>query len=290
MMRRCSVVILVALVLALVPAWGFEGLEPTHKHFGVQTRVFRIISQYWSIQNLFFQMIQDHSEESEAAYLRACEIYEKQNVDFGKVLLSAAADKEREVMSIISDIYKSHSFESRQALYPALAILRFDVLQGNKSLTEDEFREYFPGYGYTEPGYKYRKGRELSREFKGFHWQQEEVSISTTWNVTLTVNIDVLAILQGWLTGGLIKNLQVSEQFTMNVNGQPMICFNVSFQRVKAITTKTNRKFEVNKIWFELQRAKISGWSTGPFEPCGKTYEILHEPTGEEVVTNISTN
>jgi hypothetical protein len=66
-----------------------------------------------------------------------------------------------------------------------------------------------------------------------------------------------------------------------------MIVCNVTFQRIKSIVTKTNRKFEINKVWFELLRAESSFWSDGDWEYVGKTYEILQEPTGEAVVTSI---
>ena len=101
----------------------------------------------------------------------------------------------------------------------------------------------------------------------------------------MTISLDLLQILQGWLTGGVIKNLVVSEPYQANLNGQPLLVVNVSFQRIKAIIIKTNRRFEINRVWFALLRARR--WSTGPWVPVGKTYEIIFEPTGEEIVTGI---
>lgn len=288
-MFKRSMVLALAFVMVLSTGWAFDGYAPDHKNFKTQTQVFNVVHQFWTVNELFYQISVNHTPDLEEQYLKASEIYEKQSLEMGKLLLSTLEDRNREVVEVVSEIYKSFDPISRMALYPAIGYLRVAIVQDPRApLTQQEFKEYFPGYGYGEPGYKYRKGREIDREPKGCTWQQEETSITTTWNVELVVTLDILNILAGWATGGIIKDLQVGPQETVNVNGTPMIVCKVSFTRVKAITTKTNRKFEVNKIWFELMRAKVSGWSTGPWELCGKTYEILHEPTGEEVVIGIS--
>ncbi len=286
MFRKFAVLFLV--LLSVSSACAFDGITPEHKLFNLQTQIFTLVNHYWACTELLIKFAQDPSDANFDEYSKAVEIQKKLNIDLGKGIL-VSLERTRENIEFLSEIYKSLEPNARQALYPSLGFLRTELLQLDKApLTEAEFREYFPGYGYTEPGYKYRKGREVEREFKGTTWQSEEHSITSTWNVELTISIDLLDILRKLLSNGTIKNLKEGPHFEQNVNGQPMICLKVSFQLIKAIVTKTNRKFDVNKVWFELLRAKISGWSTGPYEVCGKTYEILQEPTGEEVVTGIT--
>ncbi|HNV69059.1 MAG TPA: hypothetical protein PKO06_05130, partial [Candidatus Ozemobacteraceae bacterium] len=266
-MRLRVIVGIVLVCLALNPVFAFDGVAPDHKSFRYQTLVFNNVHQFWVVNELYAQMAQQGEATDKNVvdkYNQACEIYQKQSAELGRVILSTLDDN-REIISLVSDIYKSFDTNSRVALYPALnVVFQAVVAEWRGPLTEAEFREYFPGYGYTEPGFKYRKGREIDREYKGQTWQSEEQSVTTTWNVELTVTLDVLNILKGWLSGGIIKNLVVKEQTTTSMGGgEPMIVFKVTFQLVKAIVTKTNRKFEVNKIWFELLRAKSSGYSTG---------------------------
>jgi len=288
-MFKRSTILVLAFVLVLSTAGAFGGYGPDHKNFKLQAQVFSVVHQFWTVNELFYQVSLNHTPALEEQYLQASDLYEKQSLDMGKQLLNGLESRSRELLEVLSEIYKSFDPISRMALYPSIGYLRVALLQEHRApLTDQEFKEYFPGYGYGEPGFKYRKGRELEREPKGSTWQQEEQSITTTWNVELVVTLDILNILAGMATSGAIKDLQVGPQQTMEVNGQPMIVVKVTFTRVKAITTKTNRKFEVNKIWFELLRAKVSGWSTGPWETCGKTYEIINEPTGEDVVIGIS--
>jgi len=289
MLKRFTVAMVLLVLFGLSPCQAFDGYNPSNKYFKLQTEVFNVIHQYWAVTDLFLAYTANPTDENYNALINATDIYKKISLDLGKKLLSSLEDKNREVIEVISDIYKSFDPNCRQPFYDFVGFLKTAIIQEYKGvLTEAEFREYFPGYGYTEPGYKYRKGREVERENKGITWQSEEHSITTTFNVELTINIDLLGILQGLLSSGVIKDLKVGPKFETNVNGQPMIVCKVSFQVIKAITTKTNRKFEVNKIWFELLRAKISGWTVGPFELCGKTYEIINEPTGEEVVTGLT--
>lgn len=290
-MHTKKVIAVLILLVGLVcgQAYAFDGVQPGTKLYPVQQKIFKAIADYWEVQELFVKYVSDQSQENEQNWNAAIENHTHRCVEIGKSVMLSVKKSQYGQIDMLSDIYKSLPDGARNALYPTLGYLKFEIThKADDFLTEEKFREYFPGYGYSEPGFKYRKGRELDREEKGVTWVLEEQSISTTWNVSLTVSIDILNILSGMVTGGMIKNLKVSEQFTMNVGGTPMIVCNVSFQRIKAIVTKTNRKFEVNKVWFELLRSKSSSWSnSAAWEPCGKTYEILQEPTGESVVTGI---
>ncbi|MFZ5949509.1 MAG: hypothetical protein ACOYXC_02295, partial [Candidatus Rifleibacteriota bacterium] len=214
----------VLFALASMQVMAFDGVLPGDKLFPVQERIFRAISNYWLVQETYNQYGSNPTQENETAWNTAIKSHTDLCVRLGKEVLSSIKKNQYSQVEMLSDIYKSLPTGARVALYPALGYMKVEIIQENqKYLTEEKFREYFPGYGYTEPGYKYRKGREIEREYKGVTWQSEEHSISTTWNVNLTISIDLLNILSGLVTGGAIKDLKVGEQFTMNVGGQPMI-------------------------------------------------------------------
>ncbi|GAB4282041.1 MAG: hypothetical protein Kow0029_27380 [Candidatus Rifleibacteriota bacterium] len=282
--------ILTAILFAIVclPAMAFDGFLPGNKLYPAQQSIFKAVSDYWQLQETFYKYMTEPNDANEIAWNEAIHAQSASSINVGKQVLKSIKNKQYGEIELLSEIYKSLPQGAREALYPALGFLKVEITQDNyKYLSEEKFREYFPGYGYTEPGYKYRKGRELDREYKGVTWQSEEHSISTTWNVNLTISIDLLNILSGLVTSGVIKDLKVGPKYQMNVGGQPMIVCNVTFQRIKSVVTKTNRKFDINKVWFELLRAKSSIWTEGEWKVCGKTYEILQEPTGEAVVTGI---
>lgn len=289
-MRLKSLVLMLTVLFAGVfgQLFAFDGVDTEHPLFNTQQAIFTSIADYWQVQEMFVKYIDEQNNETETNWNKAIKSHTNKSVQIGKQVMQSVKKCHYGQLELLSDIFKSLPDGAKNALYPALGHMKFEIThKADSFLTEEKFREYFPGYGYSEPGYKYRKGRELDREYRGVRWQLEEHSISSTWNVNLTVSIDLINILTGMVTGGMIKNLQVSEQYTMNVGGQPMIVCNVSFQRINAITTKTNRKLEINKVWFELLRAKSNWSNNASWEPTGKTYEILEEPTGEEVVTGI---
>ncbi|MFZ2955555.1 MAG: hypothetical protein WA705_01465 [Candidatus Ozemobacteraceae bacterium] len=286
--RRMVLAVLI-MMLGFAPVFAFDGLGPKDKGFDLQGQVFALVHQRWMISEMLIQLQNNPSPEAQEKYNTEINIYQKNGVELGKRIMNSLEDPNRDVIELVSAIYKSLDTVGRQGLYSALGYLKTAAnIEFNGRLSDAEFREYFPGYGYTEPGFKYRKGREVERENKGNHWQYEERTITSTFNVELTVSLDVLSILKGLVTGGVIKNLKVGDQFETNVGGTPMFVVKVSFQLIKSLVTKTNRKFEVNKIWFELLRSKDSGWgNAGTWEPVGKTYEIINEPTGETVTTEI---
>lgn len=282
------VTVLFLTLVSVMPGFAaFDGYAPGHKHFTLQTQAFQIVRQYWHTTDLLLEYTKNPTEENMARYNQSIEIHAKQSSELAKFLL-ATLDESIEPLEALSEMYKSLDPAARRSLTTALGVVKAAVVQQvTTKLTPEQFRGYFPGYGYTEPGYKYRKGREIDRENKGSTWQSEEQSIQTNFQAELTISIDLLDILKGMAAGGVIKNLKVDGPFEGHMNGQPLLLAKVSFQVIKTITTRTNRKFDVNKIWFELLRAKSNGWSTGEWEACGKTYEIINEPTGEEVVTNV---
>ena len=140
------------------------------------------------------------------------------------------------------------------------------------------FDTYFPGYGYVEPGFAYRKGREVAREYKGTTWVEEDRTITTSGSVELVIDFSLIPHLRQLEAEGVIKNLKIGEAVERT-------SVKVTFQASQTIVVKAKRKFDVNKIWFELLRAKGDPWwTTTPWEVCGRTYEIVNEPTGDVLV------
>lgn len=287
-MRFLKSLFVVSLVLICTGAFADVANSQATSVSQFELRVYQAIHNYWDVQDNFMNYIKDQTDENEAKWIESMDRHSKSSILIGKSVLKTLKVNEHSQVEMLSRIYKDLPVAARCSMFDILGYMKVESQQdASKYLNSKQFREYFPGYGYSDPGYKYRKGHEVDREYKGVTWQSEEQSISTTWNVHLTISIDLMKILTGWLSSGAIKNLKVGKQYNMDVGGQPMIVCDVSFQRIKAITTKTNRKFEINKVWFELLRAKSSVWSTGDWEKCGKTYEILQEPTGEMVVTGL---
>lgn len=267
---------------------NFEPVLPEHHLFQLQMQVFDVISYYWKVNDLFYKLSCNPTNENLLDEYNTISLqYQQKTINLASCLIKSLYTSFEQI-EFVSSIYKSLDHAARLALFPTIDIIKSASINELKPiLPPNKVDEYFPGYGYAEPGYKYRKGKEIGREYKGSQWQYEEQTLSTTWNVELVVTIDIVQILKNMLSSGAITNLNVGPQYEINMNGIPTLVCKVTFNRVKSLVTKINRKFDVNKVWFELWRAKYNGFTTGPWELCGKTYEIIYEPSGENVVTEI---
>jgi len=281
MARR--IVSLCTFILFASSAFAFDGLPPTHPLFGVQTRVFSVVHQYWYCSDLQIAYLKNPTQENLAKSDAATSAFKRQSADLG-VELRASLRSGTQTIQLVAEIYRSLPTGAKPCLFFTLGALRAESMHPEAAgQTSFAFEEYFPGYGYGDPKYKYRKGREVSRENKGTTWQEESRTVSSQFNAELVIELSLLPSLRNMETAGTIRNLKVGQQFEGAVAGQPTLLVKVSFQAVRSVEIKAHRRYEVNKIWFELYRAKIGLWASGPWELCGQTYEILNEPTGDAV-------
>lgn len=271
------------LVVSVGPAFAFDGVWSGDPLFELQNRVFRVIDLQWRVNDL---MAVAQPADGDKAYDAAVRQLQADNAELGRTVAHALEVKDRQVLEFVADVYGSLDAGARRALFPALQAARADGEAA--TIDRNAFSEYFPGYGYPEPGYKYRRGREIEREEKGATWQYEEHTISTSKSVKLTVSIDVLGILKSLLGLGKITRLVVGREYTSYYNGTPMIVVDVAFTAAETIFTKTNRKYDVSKVWFELLRSNDAGWhNSGTWEVVGKTFQIMMDPTGETITTEV---
>jgi hypothetical protein len=159
---------------------AFDGYLPGHKLYPAQKEIFEAISNHWDVQENFINYVKDPTPDTEKVWNDSVKSHTSICLKIGKDVVASIKKNNHDEVQLLSDIYKSLPVPARTALYPTLGYLKFEIQHDNEKFMSDEkFREYFPGYGYTEPGYKYRKGREVEREYKGVTWQSEEHSIST---------------------------------------------------------------------------------------------------------------
>ncbi len=143
-------------------------------------------------------------------------------------------------------------------------------------------REYFPGFGYSEPGYKYRKGNELSSEFLYARWEDEERTYTEEKEIELTVELKLVAELKL-----KFPDLKIIKEFGVEIGETLVYCAKIRIKNTKTLAFHTKKKYGHYKKWFEIFKAKKTWFSTPVWEKCGQTYVNFVEPTGEEVATSI---
>lgn len=155
-------------------------------------------------------------------------------------------------------------------------------VEGTSMASEKTLREYFPGYGYSEPGYKYRKGNEISSEFLYARWEDEDRTYSQDKEFELTVELKLVAELKL-----KFPDLEIIKEFGVEIGETLVYCAKVKIKTTTSLTFHTKKKYGHYKKWFELFKAEKTWFSDPVWEKCGTTYVNFVEPTGEEVASSL---
>lgn len=256
--------------------------DPSALPGDLELRVHAFIAGSMATQDLLEQCRTAPNDEAYAHYEKQQQRLAGDLAALQQMMIAAVEAGNTETIQDMCRIWRSLDELGRQTLHPVISQMESASLHtANRSL-----REYLPGYGYTESGYQYRKGLELDREFKGNRWQDEELTVTTNVTAKLTITLDLVGMFQDLAASGVIRNLKVGEPYEVQ-RGEPLLVVNISFEAVKSLVTKTQRRFEINKVWFELFRRKTSYSSSAPWDLVGKTYVIMQEPTGDQIVTGV---
>ena len=214
------------------------------------------------------------------------------NLRLGALITHAVENGDPAMLKEISGVLHDLPPEARPAVQEAIAIGRAAFLQIPRPPGSETYENHFPGYGYGEPGYTYRRGKEVQRESRGEYWQYEEYALSKEKTHTLYVTVDLLGVLQRLLGLGFLSHLTIGNPQQMMMNGAAVIGYQATFTSLQSMMTRANRKYEVTRTWYELFRAKRAGWGSSAenWELCGRTYQILYEPTGEVFASQVGSS
>lgn len=267
------------------------------------TRIFEIrmanqmIRDYWKSLDIYYQIHGKTSVPPEVIneYKRLTKSIDDCSKAIAGRVIRKMGKNDLTPLKSFSDFYKSKQACERQPLYlactPIIEKVKKDILASNRGSSvlfdsaEQFAAEYFPGYGYGEPGFEYRKGRELTSEFLHAFWQDEEKVIETLQHFEGTIDLKLAAELAA-LPG--IGNFQkIGEPFKMDIGGHIIVVIKVSFDSHTKLTTVAKKKYAATKIWFELLRRKKGMFSDAKWEVTGKTYEMRELFTNEEVISSV---
>ncbi len=192
-----------------------------------------------------------------------------------------------------SNFYKCKQSYERQPLYsvcdPVIKKVKEDILAGNKLAlysTAEEFEaEYFPGYGYADPGFEFRRGKEIETQFLHAYWQEEEKIIEMAQKFEGTIDLKLAAELR--VNPRISGYKEIGEPFRIDIGGHIVVVIKVSFSSSTKLTTRSKKKYAATKVWFELLKRKKSIISSTPWEVCGKTYQMHDFYTNEEVISEV---
>ena len=214
------------------------------------------------------------SKEQAMIYQKTLETFESNSNALAKQLVQAGDWK------TFSDYYKTLDDAGKQNLeFVVQGIISRVFLSGNNTDFSLNSQEYFPGYGYAKPGYTYRRGEEVEREFLYAYWKDEEIDEFTSMEKELTIEVKLLAQLKL-----AIPEIIEGVKADVDVDGTIHQVVKIKIKKELKIHTKQKLKLGVEKAWFKLYEAKKKWWGDLEWKYAGKTYQHDTSPTGEQVI------
>jgi len=289
---------LVFSVLLFVPAFAASEAEDTHK-FEIRIAN-QMIADYWQALDLFYQIHGKSScnENCAEKYQALIKKIDSQSKELSARIIRKMNKEDLNSLKNFSEFYKAKQHYERQPLYVVCASIiekvKSDMVSQNRNKNrgailfdsvEQFTAEYFPGYGYSEPGFEYRRGKELSSEFLHAYWQDEIKVVETAKHFEGAIEFKLAAELAMNPSIGNFK--QIGEPFKVDIGGHITLVVKVSFDTRTQITTSSKKKYAATKVWFELSKRKKGGFSSSAWEVCGKTYQMHDFYTNEEVVSAV---
>lgn len=238
----------------------------------VEVDTYSVISKYW--------------ESAEALTSGNNEAYEKalggMNESLDKLAQTISEDPSK--VKEFSEVYKTLPQETRHLFNELISEIQVS--------RADE--ELFPGYGYAEPGFYYRRGAEERKELLQKFWKSEERTFEKNSRYKFYVELKISSSMnQSAEAGGKIEGFDVKGVYGMNINGEFKQVAEVEFSTKETLRTKCVVAYEKNKVWYELYKAKKGFWDFLPWaelkwERAGSTYVVVEEATETSVMVEIN--
>lgn len=237
---------------------------------GLTSKFHSIVEQYWKFQGVSHPLEdQICSEEHAEAFDRYQELVE----DFVK---SVAIDSygESTGIDLFRELYSELPDLSRPAMNAVGKRLNEKILLANIHGARIRMIEFAD----QKTEYIYRLGRELERELLSADWVIERRTYFKNVKITLVVDSELVKPLKLLYPAIFLINLG-----SWLINGEVLFCFKTTFTTQHKLFFRTVKRIARNKVWFEVLRAKKTWFTEPKWEPYGKTYQIIEEPTGEEL-------
>ncbi|MGM0608693.1 MAG: hypothetical protein ACQESP_09755 [Candidatus Muiribacteriota bacterium] len=235
--------------------------------FNVEAEVHEIINTHWEANDALYE----GHEEIYIDNLRA--------IDNNMEELAAYLKSNPEKISELSDVLAEVPKESKH-LFNRLV----------KELESMDREELFPGYGFQDPDYHYRRGEEVEKELLQQYWKTEERYFESNKRHKFMIELSVAQKMKaGANAGAPIEGFDVKGVVEMEVNGQMKEVAETEFSTKETLSSKATVMYEKNKVYYEVYRAKKGFWDFLPWkeldwELSGTTYLIHEEATETEVV------
>ncbi|MCJ8346297.1 hypothetical protein MJH12_12200 [bacterium] len=238
------------------------------------SQVSKVMDQSWLVRDLSTKT--GESKEDRTRYMGEMNSFVKQSRALAQDLV------ENDNIESFSKYYKTLDVAGKESLEFVVEAIIEKSFHSEKRI-EINAQDYFPGYGYGKPGYVYRRGAEVKRDFLYAYWKDEEIEEITNFEKELLIDVKLVAKLKI-----AIPELIEGVKFDLDIEGSIHQVVKIKFSKKVTLKTKQKRRMGVERVWFKLFEAKKKFWGDLSWKYVGKTFQNDTMPTGEAVITEAS--
>ncbi|MDD2715266.1 MAG: hypothetical protein PHW04_05165 [Candidatus Wallbacteria bacterium] len=238
----------------------------------MERRVFSMVNDYWKAVDLI-------SKNPELNLTAMDKVKAEADLIANEIITALEKDDALPYYNFVklynrSDIRKAPEFTA------PLNLIADQVIEYKKArdLTPDS---YFPGYGYADPNFVYRRGEEASTEVLSVYWKRIERTLEAGKKFSMQIEVGASAQF-----GGSADVKEIGPRETVNIGGSIKEVVMCEITVKDTIKTLCTIKYQNVKTFFKLYKAEKTWWgmSHGDWIECGKTYQIFDEESGLPVV------
>ncbi|PLX18416.1 MAG: hypothetical protein C0601_05195 [Candidatus Muiribacterium halophilum] len=258
-------ILILSLILITVSVFTFaeEALSP--KQNEIQLKLHSLAYDYWEFQTDIARYNYSIDDSSLPEYEIKTENMHQETSEFVDYVLYFYENNDREAIEYFFNEYEKLDDVSKRFIYNEVIsqLKEYEAASGKNTTNSIEVAttragEYLPGYGYTDPDYLYKLGRELRSEHVQDFWKKEARTFESSSKHKIYVKASVAA---EWANsgsaGGNIEGFEITGSTNYNVNGEVENYVEVEITLKETVETFAVIMYEKRKVFFEVYKAKL---------------------------------
>jgi len=262
MFARKSVAVFLILLSLSVFVFSDEEVKPLSSEPDMQLVLHNLLSKYWKANEVIAKYYYHPGELENVSEIE--ELY-KEIDSTKKYLLGLYGEERYSPISAFLDEYEKLDATSKRFIYDEILVPLKEYEANTKSVhpvVSTRAQQYIPGYGYTDPDYLYKLGREIKSEHVQNFWKKEKRTFESSKKHKIYVKASVAA---EWANsgsaGGNVEGFDITGSTNYDVNGEVEEFVEVEITLKETVETFAVIMYEKRKVFFELYRANKSFWS-----------------------------
>jgi len=258
-------ILILSMLMIVLSVFTFAEDVLSNEKNEIQIKLHSLAQQYWEFQKDIAPMNYEIDNSMMSEYQELRDSMDEKTHDFVDFMLYYYEKNDVEAIEFFLDEYERLDDVSKRFVYNEVIsqLKEYEAVQSKISpnsidVVTTRANQYLPGYGYTDPDYLYKLGRELSSEHVQNFWKKEKRTFENSTRHKIYVKASVAA---EWgnsgNTGGNIEGFEITGSANYDVNGEVEEYVEVEVTLKETVETFAVMMYEKRKVFFEVYKAKL---------------------------------